>query len=85
MLLYHGSNIEVCEPRLLKSQRDLDFGKGFYTTSDLGQATSWAMRTARIRRAGQPCVTCYEVGKEALKNLSVLRFDQPDSERGSAG
>lgn len=50
MLLYHGSNIEVREPRLLRSQRDLDFGKGFYTTSDLGQATSWATRTARIRR-----------------------------------
>ena len=38
MVLYHGSNVEVRDPRLLKTQRDLDFGKGFYTTSDLEQA-----------------------------------------------
>ena len=31
MILYHGSNVEVREPKLLKVQRDLDFGKGFYT------------------------------------------------------
>lgn len=34
MILYHGSNVEVPKPRLLKVQRELDFGKGFYTTSD---------------------------------------------------
>ena len=50
MILYHGSNVAVEEPRLLKIQRDLDFGKGFYTTSDLDQATKWARRTAlRLR------------------------------------
>ena len=42
MLLYHGSNVVVEEPRLLKVQRELDFGKGFYTTSDLDQASKWA-------------------------------------------
>ena len=41
MILYHGSNIEVREPQLLKTQRNLDFGKGFYTTSDFEQAKSW--------------------------------------------
>ena len=35
MILYHGSNVEVSEPKLLKVQRTLDFGKGFYTTTDL--------------------------------------------------
>ena len=35
MILYHGSNVEVKEPILLKVQRELDFGKGFYTTSDM--------------------------------------------------
>lgn len=42
MILYHGSSVEVREPKLLKIQRELDFGKGFYTTSDLQQATNWA-------------------------------------------
>lgn len=39
MILYHGSNVVVREPHLLKIQRELDFGKGFYTTSDLEQAS----------------------------------------------
>ena len=42
MILYHGSNEEVKEPRLLKIQREMDFGKGFYATSDLEQATRQA-------------------------------------------
>ncbi|MDP8032697.1 DUF3990 domain-containing protein [Pasteurella atlantica] len=39
MKLYHGSNIEVAEPKLLTNQRLLDFGSGFYLTSSLQQAT----------------------------------------------
>ena len=57
MILYHGSNQGVQEPHLLKIQRDLDFGKGFYTTSDFDQAVSWAYRTARIRGTGAPAET----------------------------
>ena len=32
MFLYHGSNIEVKEPKILKPSHALDFGPGFYTT-----------------------------------------------------
>ena len=38
MLLYHGSNIPVPKPRLLIPERPMDFGSGFYLTSDLNQA-----------------------------------------------
>lgn len=48
MLLYHGSNVEVRSPRLLEGQRPLDFGNGFYTTTDFQQASTWAQRTARL-------------------------------------
>lgn len=78
MILYHGSNIEVKSPRLLKNQRNLDFGKGFYTTSDFAQASSWAKRTARIRGTGTPCVTCFNLPDQKIKDLNVLRFHQPD-------
>ncbi|MBQ7184417.1 MAG: DUF3990 domain-containing protein [Clostridia bacterium] len=44
MILYHGSNVAVKEPHLIKAQRNLDFGNGFYTTSDFQQAESWAKR-----------------------------------------
>lgn len=78
MILYHGSNLEVQEPHLLKIQRELDFGKGFYTTSDFDQAVSQAKRTARIRGEGSPCVSCYEINDSALKSLKTLRFEKAD-------
>ena len=32
MEIYHGSNIAVTEPLANAGRRNLDFGKGFYTT-----------------------------------------------------
>lgn len=78
MILYHGSSVEVREPRLLKIQRELDFGKGFYTTSDLAQASSWAQRTAKRRGSGQAVVSVYEMDEAALDALRVLRFERAD-------
>ena len=74
MILYHGSNIAVTEPHLLKAQRSLDFGKGFYTTSDFHQAESWAKRKTVLRSFGSPCVTCYDVDEMKLAALKILRF-----------
>ena len=34
MIVYHGSNVEVREPKILKPNRELDFGNGFYTTTN---------------------------------------------------
>ncbi len=34
MLLYHGSNMTVAIPKLIKQNRFLDFGFGFYTTTN---------------------------------------------------
>ena len=61
MILYHGSSVEVKEPRLLKIQRELDFGKGFYTTSDLDQASRWAKRTAQRLKQERAFVSVYEI------------------------
>lgn len=33
MILYHGSNVIVDKPRLIRQNRTLDFGSGFYTTT----------------------------------------------------
>lgn len=38
MYLYHSSNIKVVNPKIINSKRSLDFGKGFYLTTDLEQA-----------------------------------------------
>lgn len=80
MLLYHGSNVEVSAPRLLVNQRELDFGRGFYTTTDLGQATSWAQRTARVRKAGAPFVNVYEFSELGAQDLSVRHFESANEE-----
>ena len=80
MILYHGSNVIVREPPLLKIRRDLDFGKGFYTTSDFQQASKWARRTANRLKQSQAYVSVYEVPEEKLLALRVLRFDKPDQQ-----
>lgn len=38
MILYHGSNVVVEQPRLVEQNRFLDFGYGFYTTTNKEQA-----------------------------------------------
>ena len=68
------------EPVLLKVQRELDFGKGFYTTSDMEQAARWAWRTAKRRGESNAFVTVYEVNEDELKNIRLLSFDSPNVE-----
>ena len=80
MILYHGSNIEVKEPRLIRTQRNLDFGRGFYTTSDLEQARQWAARTTRIRNGGLAQISVYEFNDDALDSLRVLTFPSANIE-----
>ena len=80
MILYHGSNIEVIEPKLLKIQRDLDFGRGFYTTSDLDQATKWAKRTALRLKSVAGFVSVYEVDDTKLAELKILKFTEANAD-----
>ena len=40
MIVYHGSNMIVDQPRLVHQNRTLDFGYGFYTTTNQNQAIS---------------------------------------------
>ena len=80
MILYHGSDVAVREPILLKIQRDLDFGKGFYTTSDLDQACKWAKRTAMRLKLQKSYVSVYKMDDEKLLSLRVLRFDKANED-----
>ena len=68
----------VKEPRLLEGQRNLDFGRGFYTTGDFEQAAKWARRKAMLRGTGTPIVTCYAVDENSLSRLKTLRFIKAD-------
>lgn len=45
VILYHGSNVEVRNPRIINTNKGLDFGSGFYVTSDMKQAKRWSILT----------------------------------------
>lgn len=78
MKLYHGSNVEVKEPNILFSRRTLDFGQGFYTTSDYVQAEKWAFSITKRRGVGEPVVSVYGFDEIALAELAVLEFCTPN-------
>lgn len=79
MILYHGSNIKVEQPQLVKQTRFLDFGSGFYTTENKEQAISFADKVYRRRKEGSPIVSVYEFDKKAaFTACTLLRFDSPD-------
>ncbi len=79
MTVYHGSNIMISEPRLIKQNRSLDFGSGFYTTTNKEQAISFADKVVRRKGEGTPIVSIYELNEAvAFPDSSVLRFDSPD-------
>ena len=79
MILYHGSNLIVSEPKLVIQNRFLDFGYGFYTTTNKLQAIGFANKVTRRRREGAPTVSIYEIDeKRAFSECSVLQFDSPD-------
>ena len=79
MLLYHGNIVIVERPRLTVSNANLDFGPGFYTTTNLEQAVRLSKKVA-MKRGGSPVVSVYELDDAILKNLKVKVFESPDSE-----
>lgn len=80
MILYHGSNVEVRAPKLLKIQRELDFGKGFYTTSSLEQASKWAERTAKRLKTKQGIVSVYELDEQTMPVIDLYMDGSYDEE-----
>lgn len=76
MKLYHGSNMIVQQPELIVQNRFLDFGFGFYTTTNKMQAVSFANKVIRRRKSGKPMVNIYDFDeKKASENLRILKFD----------
>jgi hypothetical protein len=76
MTVYHGSNVEVREPKILKPNRGLDFGNGFYTTTNIDQAIAFSRRVTQNRGVGAPTVSVYEIDEKAAFPLcEVVKFD----------
>ena len=79
MILYHGSNVIVAQPKLIHQNRFLDFGFGFYTTTNRKQAIAFADKVYKRRREGSKIVNIYEIDEQrAFSECSLLRFETPD-------
>jgi len=81
MTLYHGSNLVVDNPCIIPPNRALDFGVGFYTTSDAKQASEWASVVVRRSGKGNATLNVYDFDEAmAMRELRCKRFAQPDKE-----
>ena len=80
MVVYHGSNMEVREPKLIRPIRTLDFGPGFYTTLNRNQAIEFARKVVdRNDGRGTATLNSYSFDeKAAFARDDTIRFDSPD-------
>lgn len=63
MIVYHGSIDIVKKPDVEHSYRPLDFGKGFYVTTNMEQAIRWAKRKLDLMRAKKAYINIYEMSE----------------------
>ena len=80
MELYHGSDVIVEKPILLPRQRALDFGAGFYTTTNMEQAKAFAGKVGERRESKKCYISVYDVidFNVLKKELYVLEFSEAD-------
>ncbi len=81
MIIYHGSNVVVEKPILIKQKRTLDFGAGFYTTTNKNQAVSFAHKVMLRNSSQTKVVSMYEIDFNKINHkLDVLKFDAPNAD-----
>ena len=81
MIFYHGSNIIVEKPQLLIQTRGLDFGSGFYLTTNEEQAKRFSTIVLKRKKTGSAIVSVYEFNMdEAEKKLDFLKFESANAE-----
>lgn len=84
MRIYHGSTFCVEKPNLEILNYRTDFGKGFYTTTDMEQAKRWAkIKKGRLEKTGRSeelhqYINVYEYKED--KKLNILNFTEATEE-----
>lgn len=68
MIIYHGSDHIIKEPRYLGGKPDNDYGNGFYTTEYEDRARSWATLNGNPQKS---IVNVYELDMEQLNVLDL--------------
>ncbi|MDH8701319.1 hypothetical protein M2138_000660 [Dysgonomonadaceae bacterium PH5-43] len=83
MKVYHGSLVQVPNPNIEKGRQSTDFGKGFYTTTNIEQAKRWAQKKLKSAKEGDKAVVnIYEVDDNLLTNpkYNIKKFENPNEE-----
>lgn len=80
MIIYHGSIDKVVAPEIRESNRTLDYGRGFYTTTSFKQAEDWVRRRMSEKKVAHGYVCAYELDESALQSLKTLVFKTPTDE-----
>lgn len=79
MKLYHGSKDIVDKPLVSYGRDNLDFGKGFYTTSVQAQAENWVQRFILLGHKGYINVYDYDEA-EARTKYRYKKFPEYNEE-----
>ena len=80
MILYHGSDVEVKDPIIIKSEKGRDFGCAFYLTPIREQAERMAKRKQKMNKSSFAIVSTFEFNEKEINNLRYKSFKNPDLE-----
>ena len=80
MKLYRRNYTKIEKTLLTFSNKNRDFGIGFYLTSDLDQAKIWSIKKVAKLDKGTPTVSIYSFDDHDINNLNVKTFVKADEE-----
>ena len=80
MILYHGSDVEVKNPKIIKSEKGRDFGCAFYLTPIKEQAERMAKRKQRMNKSSSAIVSIFEFDEKEMVGFKYKLFKNPDLE-----
>jgi len=78
MHVYHGSDVLVEVPKIMQPVRALDFGLGFYTTTNKEQAKNFAKKVQDRNGSAESHISIYTVDVELLSEQKGLFFEKPN-------
>jgi len=76
--VYHGSDILVENPVIIKPVRALDFGCGFYTTTNKEQAKNFSKIVQERNGSAKRYISVYSLDVVLLKKHDILYFSKPN-------
>ena len=80
MILYHGSDVEVKDPKIIQTEKGKDFGCAFYLTPIKEQAERMAKRKQRMNKSASAIVSVFEFDKKDINSFKYKSFNNPNLE-----